>query len=174
MFYRSKLELTFRMAVYFLIGLAVSGFSNMVFAFHGSNGRVLSSSEFSNKWIIVNYWADWCDSCMEEIPELNKFYKNNQGKNMIIVGVNYDRLENPGLQQAIQRAGILFPVLQEDPASKWRLSEVTVLPTTFIINPDGDVVRKIIGPNTEQSLLKIVHNRLYGKKNIKEKKNQLA
>lgn len=160
--------------VCFVTALVLSFYSHVGFSFHDSMGRFLPSSEFKNKWIIVNYWADWCDSCIEEIPELNNFYKNNQDSNILIFGVNYDGLPNSVLRQAIKKSGIVFPVLQEDPAQVWGLGEVTVLPTTFIINPDGDVVRKIIGPNTEQSLLKIVHNRLYGKKNIKEKKNQVV
>lgn len=154
--------------------IVLTFYSHITFSFHDATGRFISHSEFKNKWIIVNYWADWCDSCIEEIPELNNFYRNNQDHNILIFGVNYDRLPNPVLRQAIKKTGILFPVLQEDPADLWRFGEITALPTTFIINPDGDVVRKIIGPNTEQSLLKIVHNRLYGKKNIKEKKNQIA
>ncbi len=164
--------MSYRNIIFVMMVLVLSFYSYMAFSFHDATGRFIPISEFKNKWIIVNYWADWCDSCIEETPELNNFYKNNHDSNILIVGVNYDRLPNPVLRQAIQRTGILFPVLQEDPAEVWRLGEVTVLPTTFIINPDGDVVRKIIGPNTEQSLLKIVHNRLYGKKNIKEKKNQ--
>lgn len=161
-------------SIYFVLGLIVLAYANSGFCFHDAAGRSVPSSMFTNKWVIVNYWADWCDSCMEEIPELNNFYKNNQDNNIVIIGVNYDGLASPILRQAIQKAGILFPVLQENPAQKWRLGEVTVLPTTFIVNPDGDVVRKIIGPNTEQSLLKIVHNRLYGKKSNKEKKNSLV
>jgi len=160
--------------IFMVMAIILAFYSHICFSFHDATGRSISLSDFKNKWIIVNYWADWCDSCIEEIPELNNFYKNNQDNNILIIGVNYDNLPNPVLQQAIRKTGILFPVLQEDPAKVWRLGEITVLPTTYIINPDGDVVRKIIGPNTEQSLLKIIHNRLYGKKNIKEKKNPIA
>lgn len=149
-------------------------YSSIGLCFHDATGRLVHPSEFENKWIIVNYWADWCDSCIEEIPELNSFYKNNKAENIVIFGVNYDKLANPTLVQVIQKMGIMFPVLQEDPAKKWHLGEITVLPTTFIVSPEGDVVRKIIGPNTEQSLLKVVHNRLYGKKLNKQKKNSLA
>ncbi len=166
--------MSYRKIVCFVIALVLSCYSYVGFSFHDATGRFLPASEFKNKWIIVNYWADWCDSCIEEIPELNNFYKNNQDSNIMIIGVNYDNLPGPSLRRAIKKSGILFPVLQEDPAQAWRLSEIVALPTTFVINPEGVVVRKIIGPNTEQSLLKIIHNRLYGKKNIKEKKNPIA
>lgn len=167
MLYRKKV-------IYVLIALALACYSLIGFSFHDATGRFVSSSAFKNKWIIVNYWADWCDSCLEEVPELNNFYKNNQDNNIVMIGVNYDGLTNLALQHAIKKAGILFPVLQEDPMQTWRLSEISVLPTTFVINPEGVVVRKIIGPNTEQSLLKIIHNRLYGGKSVKGKMNPVV
>lgn len=146
-------------AICFFLTYSLQGFS-----FQDAYGRHISDAMLENKWIIINYWADWCDSCLEEIPELNNFYKNNQDNNIIILGVNYDKLPPLDLRLAIVKTGIMFPVLQDDPTNKWRLGEITVLPTTYIINPNGDIVRKIIGPNTEQSLLKIIHNKLYGKK----------
>src|SRR5689334_3073620 len=100
--------------IFIVMALALFVYSHITFAFHDASGRFISNSEFKNKWIIVNYWADWCDSCIEEIPELNNFYKNNHDNNILIFGVNYDRLPNPLLRQAIKKTGILFPVLQED------------------------------------------------------------
>jgi thiol-disulfide isomerase/thioredoxin len=168
------MSLTFKSVTCFLLSAILLLCSQSALSFHDSTGRIFTSSEFKDKWVIVNYWADWCDSCIAEIPELNKFYKNNKDGNIVMVGVNYDRLPNPMLRQAIDKTGILFPVLQEDPAQLWQLGEISVLPTTFVISPDGVVAHKIIGPNTEQSLLKIVHNRVYGKKNNKEIKDSLG
>lgn len=130
---------------------------------HDSEGRLMKLSDLHNKWIVVNYWAEWCGGCVEEIPELNRFYQHNQDKNIVVLGVNYDQPPSLYLQQSIRRIGIEFPVLQEDPRMLWQLGDIAVLPTTFIINPQGDVVRKIIGPNTEQSLMKVVQNRLAAK-----------
>lgn len=132
-----------------------------------SHGRIVKASDLRNKWVIVNYWADWCSGCIEEIPELNRFYQNNRDQNVVILGVNYDQLPPAYLQQSIQQTGIEFPVLLEDPRLLWHLGEVSVLPTTFIVNPNGDVMRKIIGPNTEQSLLRAVQNTLVKNKTKK-------
>ncbi|MDA8561998.1 TlpA family protein disulfide reductase [Gammaproteobacteria bacterium] len=157
--------INFRKYIFIFTAFILFFSSAEVFSLIDSNGESVSKSFYKNKWIIVNYWADWCDTCVNEVPELNKFYNNNKDKNMIIFGINYDNLPNVSLRKAIKKTGIKFPVLQQDPSVTWGLSEVTVLPTTFIISPEGDVVRKIIGPNTEKSLLKIVYNRLYGKMN---------
>src|SRR5690348_15998540 len=82
---------------------------------HDSEGRAISFNDFKNKWIIVNYWAEWCEGCVEEVPELNNFYQKNQDRNIIILGVNYDHLPRPYLNQVIKKMDIRFPVLLEDP-----------------------------------------------------------
>jgi len=127
-------------------------------AFHDAEGKSVPVSEFKGKWIIVNYWATWCDICLDEIPELNRLYRNNHDKNILIYGVNYDQLSPVGLKNTVRKMKIRFPVLAEDPSQMWQLDEITNLPTTFIINPRGEVVKKIVGgPNTETSLLELVH-----------------
>lgn len=146
--------------------ITVTGHAQVEGQFHDAEGRPVRLGDLQNKWLIINYWADWCDSCVEEIPELNNFYQHNQNKNIVLIGVNYDQLSQPDLKQAMQKSGITFPVLLEDPKLLWQLGEISVLPTTFIINPQGDVVKKIIGPNTERSLLKIINNRFAAKNKV--------
>jgi thiol-disulfide isomerase/thioredoxin len=119
---------------------------------HDSEGRAINMATFKNKWVIVNYWADWCDSCIAEMPELNNFYQHNKDKNILMYGVNYDQLPLPTLKRSMRKTGIDFPVLLEDPNALWKLGYIDAIPVTFIISPEGYVVKKIIGPNTEVSL----------------------
>jgi thiol-disulfide isomerase/thioredoxin len=130
---------------------------------HDGDGRLIPMSELKNKWIVINYWADWCDSCIVEIPELNNFYLHNQNKNVLMFGVNYDQLPQNYLKQSMRRVGIEFPVMLEDPILLLKLGEVSVLPTTFIINPKGRVVRKIIGASTEDTLTTILNSYMLAK-----------
>lgn len=125
--------------------------------FHDTQSHAVQLTKLKDKWVIVNYWASWCPTCMQEVPELNRFYQNNQKKNIVMFGVNYDHLPGNSLKQAVQEGALAFPVLVEDPAEAWKLQGVMVLPTTFIINPQGKVVKKIIGLNTERSLLDTLH-----------------
>ena len=150
--------------VIFFTCFFVKSYAGVKYNFIDTNGQSYNSKDFKNKWVIINYWASWCDSCIDEVPELNKFYFNNKNSNIVILGVNYDHLRDPHLTNAIDKLGIRFPVLKQDPGKELRLGVVSVLPTTFVINPNGDIVKKIIGANTEQSLLKIVHNQMYVKK----------
>lgn len=124
---------------------------------HDVQGNSVPVSELKNKWVIINYWATWCGHCLEEIPELNRFYKDNQGKNILLFGVSYDVLSLTRLKFAVSAMHIEFPVLTDDPAQELGIDGTDVVPVTFIINPKGVVVKEIFGPNTEESLTAILH-----------------
>ncbi len=121
--------------------------------FHDAQGNAISNADLKGKWVIVNYWAGWCRGCIQETPELNHFYKNNQHKNIVLLSYNFDQLPPDDLKTAIRKADIAYPVLAEDPASVYKLDDINVLPMTFILNPKGKVVKEIVGPSTEQNLL---------------------
>lgn len=120
---------------------------------HDAQGNPISVSQLQGKWVIINYWATWCESCIQEIAELNHFYLHNQDKNIVLYGVSYDHMPRQDLQGAMKRIHILYPVILEDPAKTWALGEFEALPVTFIIGPHGEVAKKILGKSTEKSLL---------------------
>lgn len=126
--------------------------------FHDSQGKVIKSSDFKGKWVIINYWASWCDICLREVPEFNKLYKNNKDKNILIFGVNYDHLTSDDLATAMANADIHYPVLIEDPTSMWNFGYFDVVPVTFVINPQGKIAERIVGPTTEYALMNIIHS----------------
>lgn len=102
------------------------------------------------KWQLINYWASWCGPCREEIPALNAFAKANP--ELRVYGVNYDGLEGEALNKAIADMGINFPSLSSDPATQLGTARPQVLPTTLLVNPDGQLAATLTGPQTIQSL----------------------
>lgn len=122
---------------------------------HSAKGQSIEFSQFHGKWIIINYWATWCPSCMHEIPLLNRFYEENRDKNFLLYGVNYDQLTLVDLNQAIKRANISFPVLIENPNTLLNIGTIDTIPLTIVINPEGKIVKKITGPVTNASLKEI-------------------
>jgi peroxiredoxin len=121
--------------------------------FHDMKGNTIQRSQLKGKWVVVNYWAAWCPSCVQEVPELNDFYKHTKNKNVVMFGVNFDQLQKAELKQAVSSLNIQFPVLVEDPNPYWSLGDINVLPTTFILNPQGKVVKTLYGGNTEEGLM---------------------
>lgn len=123
-------------------------------ALHDSNGRQIASQDWHGKWLILNYWAEWCEGCRLEIPQLNTFYRQNHDSSVVMYGVDFDGLSGKALQQAVKKMGFAFPVLADNPAQRWSLRVPGVLPVTFIISPDGHIRQMLAGPQTMASLNK--------------------
>ena len=102
------------------------------------------------KVLLVNYWAEWCKPCREEIPELNHFA--GEAGDVQVVGVNYDQLPPETIVVQAQKLGIEFPLLLEDPAARWGQARPSVLPSTFIIGTDGRWRATLVGPQTLEDL----------------------
>jgi|TARA_B110000977_G_scaffold101240_1_gene132709 thiol-disulfide isomerase/thioredoxin len=113
------------------------------------------SHSFSNnegKYTLVNYWAEWCQPCRTEVPELNELAAEHADQ-LTILAVNFDNEQGPELLEQLQKIDIQFPSLALDPRGKWGLERPNVLPETLIINSDGELVKRLIGPQTLESLM---------------------
>ncbi|MCW8127024.1 TlpA family protein disulfide reductase [Microbulbifer halophilus] len=108
----------------------------------------------AGKVLLVNYWAEWCKPCREEIPELNRLARESEA--LQVVGVNYDRLPAATIAEQAEKMGIRFPVLAADPAARWGWERPQVLPTTFIVGGDGRLVETLVGPQTVESLREVL------------------
>ncbi|WP_238152159.1 TlpA disulfide reductase family protein [Microbulbifer sp. A4B17] len=100
--------------------------------------------DISGKTLLVNYWAEWCKPCREEIPVLNQLAHSN--KDIVVIGINFDGLSVGEIQQQADKLGIEFPVLTVEPEGRWGQAKPEVLPSTFIIGPDGRWQKTLIGP----------------------------
>jgi len=107
-------------------------------------------TDLQGEWILVNYWAQWCRPCIQEIPELNAFDKRHS--DVSVVGVNFDGASGEDLKEQERRLGVAFPTLQTDPAAELGITRPAVLPTTLLVNPKGEVAATLVGPQTEESL----------------------
>jgi thiol-disulfide isomerase/thioredoxin len=112
--------------------------------------------ESPGKIIVINYWATWCAPCRKEIPELNEL-DHQLSDRLDVVGVNYDAVQGEQLAQEMQNLGIEFDNLYADPRSIWSLEPVTVLPETLIINSQGVLVHRLLGPQTKSSLEALIN-----------------
>ena len=115
------------------------------------DGGMTSPSQWQGQWVLINYWADWCGPCREEVPELN--HLNDLADGFTVLGVNYDYLQGGELQASIDALGITFPTLLDDPQMILGYDEATVLPMTVVIAPDGALHRVLVGPQTADTLL---------------------
>lgn len=107
-------------------------------------------ADYRGRWVVVNYWAEWCKPCATEIPELNALDRTY--REVAVLGVNFDGAEGDELQQQEQRLGVEFPTLATDPAADLGIARPAVLPTTLVLDPTGSLTATLVGPQTLQSL----------------------
>jgi thiol-disulfide isomerase/thioredoxin len=106
------------------------------------------------QWVLVNYWAKWCKPCIKEIPELNEL--DHSRDDVTVLGVNYDGLTGADLEAQLTELGVEFTTLEQDPAPLLGVARPVVLPTTFLLDPEGKLVATLVGPQTLQSLSEAV------------------
>ncbi len=139
-----------RFFVLFILGLLMLGACESKADFSYSNGSEGNYADFSGKWLVINYWAEWCKPCIKEIPELNRFAASNKDVN--VIGVNYDILPIEKEQAVIQQFNIQFPVARAFLHEHYGYPMPTALPATIVISPDGQVKKILLGPQTVESL----------------------
>lgn len=108
------------------------------------------------KVLVINYWATWCSPCRKEIPELNEL-DHQLSDRVDVVGVNYDGVVGDQLLKQMQKLGIEFENLYSDPRQIWDLEEISILPETLIINTQGQLVHRLLGPQTKSSLEELIN-----------------
>ncbi len=108
--------------------------------------------QWRDRGVVINYWAEWCGPCRDEIPEFNDLYRNSPAGGPIVVGVNYDGLRGADLQEVIERMDIDFPTLLEDPRQRFGYERPSMMPTTIILDGDLLVKEVLVGPQTAESI----------------------
>lgn len=121
--------------------------SEVNFDFVDGNSKELG--EYRGQWLLVNYWAVWCQPCLKEIPELNEF---NTRPEVEVLAFNYDRLDEASLKDQISKFDIQYRSLSLDPAELFNQDTPTGLPATMVINPKGEFVEWLYGAQTKESL----------------------
>ena len=108
-------------------------------------------AEVGDRAVFINYWAEWCAPCREEIPELNAFQREFAG-DIVLYGVNFDGVTGEKLEAQEAAMGIEFPTLAEDPGHRLGWQQPEGLPYTLVIDAEGQIVVRLPGVQTRQSL----------------------
>lgn len=111
-----------------------------------ADGSWVAFEQFHGQWLVINYWAEWCAPCRKEIPELNRLHADVFDVQVAVLGVNYDALTGDKLADLATEMGIEFPVLVADPRLRWGAELPSVLPSTLIISPEGELLKTLVGP----------------------------
>ncbi len=102
------------------------------------------------QWTVVNYFAQWCAPCLREIPELNHFYQQNQ-QQVRVYAISFDTLPSTELLALKEKYAIGYPIITELANMPWQ-QPPSSLPTTYILNPEGQVQKQLKGELSAEEL----------------------
>lgn len=115
------------------------------FALEAHDGKSVQLSGFRGRFVLLNFWATWCDSCRVEMPSLARMAKSLHGTPLVVVAASVDDDWQP-VDQFFGNEPAPFDVLR-DPGSTWAQTFGTSkFPETYLIGPDGRLRAKLTGP----------------------------
>lgn len=120
------------------------------------DGKTVRLSDYRGKVVILNFWASWCPPCKAEMPELEQVaLEYNQGSEAVLVTVNLTdgARETPAkARQYIQDNRFTMPVLLDTSGKAADDYNITSIPTTIIVDKQGNIGTRFSGPTTKANL----------------------
>ena len=123
------------------------------FALRDAGGTTHTLADYSGKHVIVYFYPrDETPGCTKEACGFRDSWEEFRTRGMVVLGVNYDNIQPPKLNDVIERMDIDFPVLLSDPHLRFGYDRAEQLPMTVLINPQREVHDVLIGPQTAASI----------------------
>lgn len=121
-----------------------------------SIGDTKKISEYRTNYTLLEFWASWCTSCRKKHPELIKLYNKYKNNDFTIIGISGDR-SSVDWKRALEQDNLpwinLIDTLGRESIVQYKYG-ITVLPTNFLIGPDGKIVGKDFTPEEIEEVLK--------------------
>jgi peroxiredoxin len=108
-------------------------------------GKKVPLSDFAGKVVVLNFWATWCGPCRAEIPDLITLQSKYGPQGVVVVGLSLDA-EGAGIVKPfIQEHRVDYPMLIADAATARQFGGIIGIPTTFVLDRQGRIVKKFVG-----------------------------
>ncbi len=108
------------------------------FTLRSNTGKNLKLSEFRGQVVLLNFWASWCGPCRQEMPALDKLHKRYRKLGFTVLGVNVEE-DSRQARQLLKEVKVSFPILFDTRNQASQLYHVEAMPTTVIIDRDGNM-----------------------------------
>ena len=114
------------------------------FSLPAADGSKHALSDYRGDYVLVNFWAGWCSPCIKELPSMQRVYTDMKGRDFEILAIHAGP-ETANMRELLERFAISFPVLvdAELALKNW---DVTVLPASFLLDPEGRLIYRAMGP----------------------------
>jgi peroxiredoxin len=134
-----------------LAGLAFWGRSRTAalapdFAVPDLAGQAVRLSAYRGQVVLVNLWATWCPPCREEMPSMEKLHEKLKDRGFVLLAVSQDEGGIDGVRQFVEQMKLTFRVLVDPDGEVGRKFGVWGYPESFLVDRDGRIVERVIGP----------------------------
>lgn len=114
------------------------------FSIKTENGRTVTARDFGGKLLLLNFWATWCQPCVQEVPSLDRLSRELGPKGLVVLGVSVDK-DQKAYRDFIARFRVSY-LTARDPDQVINLKYGTVqYPESYLIDQNGKVVEKVVG-----------------------------
>ena len=131
-------------------------------SFADLQGKPQSLAQWSNKLLVINFWASWCAPCLEEMPVFVRLQERFGAQGLQIVGIAADSTANAA--KFAEKLKINYPILADEAGaiafSKRAGNRLGLLPYTIVLSQKGDVVMTKLGIVQEQEFEALIKNQL--------------
>ncbi len=108
-------------------------------------GDMVDSKDFDGKTLLVTFFATWCPPCMQEVPDLISLQNKYAPKGFSVVALSVDQGGMGVVKKLVEKRSINYPVLLADSSTARNFGGVVGIPTSFLVNSKGHVVKKYPG-----------------------------
>ncbi len=134
-------------------------------------GNTHTLSDYKGKTVFLNFWATWCPPCRAEMPDIQKIYesyKEDKDESLVILGVagpsQGKEKTKQGVIDFLEENGYTYPVLMDTTGEQFMNYGVYTLPTTYMIDKDGNVFGYVSGQISEEIMRSIIQQTMEGKR----------
>ena len=124
------------------------------FALKDLGGKDISLDDYKGKVVFLNFWATWCPPCRQEIPGFIEAYEKYKGDGLVILGVAVSDREN-SVKSYVEKSKMTYPVAMGDTKIVKDYDPGNAIPTTIVIDRDGNIFHKHVGFMDQSQVEKI-------------------
>ena len=115
------------------------------FALPQLDGGTLRLGDYRGRVVLLNFWATWCPPCRAEIPDLNRLQDELGPAGLNVIGVSLDEEGFEAVRPFAEEYKVTYPLVVDDGAVAAQYGSLQGLPTTFVVDRNGQIVRRVIG-----------------------------
>ncbi|MFA5388562.1 MAG: TlpA disulfide reductase family protein [Candidatus Omnitrophota bacterium] len=120
------------------------------FSLKDINGKQVSLSDFKGKVLIIDFWATWCPPCKQEVPHFIELYDQYKDKGLEIIGIALDWQGEKVVPKFVSEYKINYPVVLGNDEVSGLYGGIAAIPTTFLVDREGNIIKKYIGYNAKE------------------------